>query len=149
MKGQTYGIEDNTIQKVTPTKSITDSDFICLENFRCHQRPVVATMTTRPKTIATTVSSSAMTEIAAAKIEGNNQREPNTPSVIATDPMRPIKATRKLVNCKRVAARLIVFGITVVTANAITNQIKIASNRVPKNSAENCGCSTLNGSRMI
>ena len=80
-----------------------------------------------------------MTEMAAPRIEGKSHKLPRTPNVITTEPRNPIKATRKLVNCKRVTARLIVFGIAAVSASDMTNQIRIASNRVPKNIAESCG----------
>ena len=106
-------------------------------------------MTTRPKTVATTASSSASRTIAALTIEGSSQRLPNTPRVRATAPTNPISATRKLVNCKRVTARLMVLGITAVNAKDTMNQIRIASRRVPRKTADSCGCSTLNGSRIM
>ena len=77
-----------------------------------------------------------MIEIAAPTTDGSNHKLPSTPMVIATDPRKPISATRKLVSCKRVTARLIVFGIAAVNASEITNQMRIANSRVPKKIAE-------------
>jgi len=39
-------------------------------------------------------------------------------------------------------------GITAVSAKLIMNQIKIASRRVPKKTADNCGRNRLKGSRI-
>src|ERR1044072_496192 len=115
---------------------MTASDLTCGTILRCNHLPVVATITTRPKTVATVASSRANSTTAALMIEGSSQRLPNTPRVSATDPTNPTSATRKLDNCKRVTARLMVLGITAVTANEITNQTRIASSRVPRKTTE-------------
>ena len=89
-----------------------------------------------------------MIKTTAPRIDGRTSRSRGTPRPTAIDPTSEIIATRKLVNCKRATARLTVLGITAVNASEMMNHTRIASRRVPKNAAVNCGRSRLNGSRI-
>src|SRR5687768_6998255 len=133
MNGQTYGSDVNSTQKPVPNNSATASEFLPNGTyFRCSHFPVAAYKITLPNKLATSQSNNANRPTNTWIGSGIIHKQTSTLTNRTTTPIKPIAATRTLVNCKRATPRLIVPGIADVNASATMNQKSTTKSRVPR-----------------
>ncbi len=132
MKGQTYGRDVSNTQKLVPSNSATASEFLPNGTyFLCSHFPVAAYKITLPNKLATSQSNSASKPTSTWTGSCIIHKHRNTLTKSTTTPIKPIAATRRLVNCSLATPRLIVPGIAAVNPSATMNQNNTTSNRVP------------------